>query len=126
MRRRALHPYSAGGAYVNFMMDEGQARVKATYGPNHGRLGRVKAAYDPDNVFRVNQNILPRGLRIRGAVRGVRPRNRGGARRLTGLASAFAPFCSPHLAKRGARLKPRPLRVHTRSCRLVQAVSRSP
>ncbi len=55
----ALHPYSAGGAYVNFMMDEGQARVKATYGPNHGRLAKVKAAYDPDNVFRVNQNILP-------------------------------------------------------------------
>jgi FAD/FMN-containing dehydrogenase len=55
----ALHPYSAGGAYVNFMMDEGQARVKATYGGNYERLARVKAAYDPDNVFRVNQNILP-------------------------------------------------------------------
>lgn len=55
----ALHPYSAGGAYVNFMMEEGQARVKATYGPNHARLAQVKAAYDPDNVFRVNQNIIP-------------------------------------------------------------------
>ena len=55
----ALHPYSAGGAYVNFMMDEGQARVKATYGPNYERLTRVKAAYDPDNVFHVNQNIVP-------------------------------------------------------------------
>jgi FAD/FMN-containing dehydrogenase len=56
----ALHPYSAGGAYVNFMMDdEGQARVKATYGPNYARLAKVKATYDPDNVFRVNQNILP-------------------------------------------------------------------
>jgi FAD/FMN-containing dehydrogenase len=55
----ALHPYSAGGAYVNFMMEEGQARVKATYGGNYERLARVKAAYDPDNVFRVNQNILP-------------------------------------------------------------------
>jgi FAD/FMN-containing dehydrogenase len=55
----ALHPYSAGGAYVNFMMDEGQARVKATYGPNYSRLAQVKAAYDPDNVFRVNQNIAP-------------------------------------------------------------------
>ena len=55
----ALHPYAAGGAYVNFMMDEGQARVKATYGANHPRLARVKAQYDPDNVFRVNQNILP-------------------------------------------------------------------
>jgi FAD/FMN-containing dehydrogenase len=55
----ALHPYSTGAAYVNFMMDEGQARVKATYGPNYDRLAGVKAAYDPDNVFRVNQNILP-------------------------------------------------------------------
>jgi hypothetical protein len=55
----ALHPHSAGGAYVNFMMEEGQARVKATYGGNHARLARVKAAYDPDNVFRVNQNIEP-------------------------------------------------------------------
>jgi FAD/FMN-containing dehydrogenase len=55
----ALHPYSAGGAYVNFMMDEGQARVKATYGPNYERLTRVKAVYDPDNVFHVNQNIVP-------------------------------------------------------------------
>jgi FAD/FMN-containing dehydrogenase len=55
----ALHPYAAGGAYVNFMMDEGQERVKATYGPSYARLQRVKAAYDPDNVFRANQNIVP-------------------------------------------------------------------
>ena len=55
----ALHPYSAGGAYVNFMMEEGQARVKATYGKNYARLAEVKAAYDPENVFRVNQNIAP-------------------------------------------------------------------
>ena len=55
----ALHPYSAGGAYVNFMMDEGQDRVKATYGSNYDRLARAKATYDPENVFRVNQNIQP-------------------------------------------------------------------
>jgi FAD/FMN-containing dehydrogenase len=55
----AIHPYSAGGAYVNFMMEEGQARVKATYGDNYARLASVKAAYDPENVFRVNQNIKP-------------------------------------------------------------------
>ncbi len=55
----ALHPYSAGGAYVNFMMDEGQERVQATYRDNYPRLAQVKAAYDPNNVFRVNQNIQP-------------------------------------------------------------------
>ncbi len=55
----ATHPYSAGGAYVNFMMDEGQDRVRATYRDNYDRLARVKAQYDPDNVFRVNQNIHP-------------------------------------------------------------------
>jgi FAD/FMN-containing dehydrogenase len=55
----ATHPFSAGGAYVNFMMDEGQERVKATYGANYDRLVRVKAKYDPDNLFRVNQNIRP-------------------------------------------------------------------
>ncbi len=56
----ALHPYSAGGAYVNFMMDdEGDARVKATYGLNYDRLAQAKNTYDPENVFRVNQNIKP-------------------------------------------------------------------
>jgi FAD/FMN-containing dehydrogenase len=55
----ALHPYSAGGAYVNFMMDEGQERVQATYRDNYPRLAQIKAKYDPGNVFRVNQNIKP-------------------------------------------------------------------
>jgi FAD/FMN-containing dehydrogenase len=56
----ATHPYSAtGGAYVNFMMDEGQERVKAAYRSNYGRLSRIKAQYDPTNTFRVNQNIQP-------------------------------------------------------------------
>jgi hypothetical protein len=57
----ATHPYSAGGAYVNFMMDEGRDRVKATYGDNYGRLARVKAIYDRENILRVNQNIQPAG-----------------------------------------------------------------
>ena len=55
----ALHPYSAGGAYVNFMMDEGQERVQATYGDNYERLVAIKNKYDPTNLFRVNQNIRP-------------------------------------------------------------------
>ena len=55
----ALHPYSAGGAYVNFMMEEGQSRVEATYGDNYKRLSEIKRKYDPTNLFRVNQNIPP-------------------------------------------------------------------
>jgi FAD/FMN-containing dehydrogenase len=55
----ALHPFSAGGAYVNMMMDEGQERVKASYGQNYDRLAKIKAEYDPANVFHVNQNIQP-------------------------------------------------------------------
>ena len=56
----ALHSYSAGGAYVNFLMgDEGADRVKATYGDNYQRLVAIKKQYDPDNLFRVNQNIKP-------------------------------------------------------------------
>ena len=55
----ALHPYSMGGSYVNFMMEEGQERVQATYGDNYARLAQIKAKYDPDNVFHVNQNIKP-------------------------------------------------------------------
>lgn len=56
---QALHPHSAGGAYVNFMMEEGDDRVRATYGANHRRLREIKRRYDPDNLFRVNQNIPP-------------------------------------------------------------------
>jgi FAD/FMN-containing dehydrogenase len=55
----ALHPYSAGGAYVNFMMEEGEDRVKATYRGNYERLAKLKSKFDPDNLFRVNQNIKP-------------------------------------------------------------------
>ena len=55
----ALHPHSAGGAYVNFMMDEGEDRIRATYGKNYARLAKLKKKYDPANLFRVNQNIKP-------------------------------------------------------------------
>ena len=55
----AVHQYSAGGAYVNFMMDEGQERVQASFRDNYARLARIKGKYDPENLFRVNQNIRP-------------------------------------------------------------------
>ncbi len=56
----AIHPHSAGGAYVNMMMDdEGHDRVRASFGDNYDRLVAVKRRYDPDNRFRVNQNIVP-------------------------------------------------------------------
>jgi hypothetical protein len=55
----ALHPYSAGGGYVNMMMEEGEDRVRASYGANYERLAQVKATYDPGNLFHVNQNIKP-------------------------------------------------------------------
>ena len=55
----ALHPYSAGGAYVNMMMDEGVDRIRAAYRDNYDRLVTVKNRYDPRNLFHVNQNIKP-------------------------------------------------------------------
>ena len=56
----AVHPYNLDGAYVNFMMDdEADGRVQATYGANYKRLSEVKRKYDPNNFFRVNQNIRP-------------------------------------------------------------------
>ena len=58
---QALHPYSAGGAYINMMMDEGQERVQAAYRDNYARLAQIKQKYDPTNFFHVNQNIRPKG-----------------------------------------------------------------
>jgi FAD/FMN-containing dehydrogenase len=60
----ALHPFSAGGAYVNFMMDEGQERVQASFRENYDRLAAIKSKYDPANLFRVNQNIRPKGAAV--------------------------------------------------------------
>jgi hypothetical protein len=56
----ALHPHSAGGAYLNFKMDEGEGIVKAGYGDNYIRLAQIKAKYDPSNFFHINQNIHPK------------------------------------------------------------------
>ena len=57
--REDMHPYATGASYLNFIGDEGGARVRAAFGPNHDRLARVKAQWDPRNVFRGNQNIEP-------------------------------------------------------------------
>ncbi len=61
---QALHAHSAGGAYVNFMMDEGEDRVKATYGENYEKLAAIKSKYDPNNLFRVNQNVRPAAKQV--------------------------------------------------------------
>jgi hypothetical protein len=55
----ALHPTSAGAAYLNFLMDEGQERVRAAHRGNYERLAEIKGRYDPDNAFHLNQNIRP-------------------------------------------------------------------
>lgn len=55
----AIHPYSLGGGYINFMMDEGQDQIKASYRENYLKLQKIKQKYDPRNLFRINQNIKP-------------------------------------------------------------------
>ena len=55
----AIHPFTAGGAYVNMYMEEGQERIRRSYRDNYDRLVQIKKQYDPDNVFRINQNIQP-------------------------------------------------------------------
>jgi hypothetical protein len=54
-----MKPYGSGGGYVNFMMEEGQDRIKTSYGKNFARLSELKSKYDPDNFFHLNQNIKP-------------------------------------------------------------------
>lgn len=55
-------PHATGGVYVNFMPDDEAARIRTgAYGPNYERLARLKARFDPDNLFRQNQNIAPAG-----------------------------------------------------------------
>ena len=56
----AMIPHAHGGAYVNFMMEEKEGRVEASYGNNYERLATIKAQYDPENFFHINQNIKPK------------------------------------------------------------------
>lgn len=57
--QEALHPFAAYGVYSNFLDDEGEERVRASYGVNYERLVSLKNRYDPTNFFRFNQNIKP-------------------------------------------------------------------
>jgi FAD/FMN-containing dehydrogenase len=58
----AMQPFMSGGAYVNYLgADAGSDAIKAAYGPAYERLVTLKDTYDPDNVFRLNQNIKPSG-----------------------------------------------------------------
>ncbi len=58
---RSFRPFSTGGNYVNFQTaDEDETRVQGAYGDNLGRLAKVKASYDPDNLFRANRNVSPK------------------------------------------------------------------
>jgi Berberine and berberine like len=56
---KTMQPFSSGGVYVNYLGDEGEDRVKAGYGTNYQRLVALKNKYDPTNLFRFNQNIVP-------------------------------------------------------------------
>jgi len=59
---RDMKRFSTGGTYINFLTeDEGGDRIEAAYGENFARLGRVKAAWDPQNMFRANKNVKPAG-----------------------------------------------------------------
>ncbi|WP_162342586.1 FAD-binding oxidoreductase [Cyclobacterium salsum] len=60
----ALHPHSAGGSYINFLMEEGEERIRGTYGDNYNQLVEIKNKYDPENFFRVNQNIQPKPVEL--------------------------------------------------------------
>jgi hypothetical protein len=57
-------PLSNGGVYVNTLLEEGDQRIKDAYGPNYDRLAALKNKYDPDNFFRMNQNIKPSAAEV--------------------------------------------------------------
>ena len=56
---RALQPFAGGGVYVNDLGQDDQDRVRVAYGANYQRLAALKKKYDPDNLFRLNPNIMP-------------------------------------------------------------------
>jgi FAD/FMN-containing dehydrogenase len=55
----AVAPHSEAGGYINFMDDDDADRTPINYGENYDRLVKIKRKYDPDNLFRINQNIAP-------------------------------------------------------------------
>lgn len=70
----ALHEYSEPGGYLNFQDADDQSRIEDTLGSNYGRLAEIKAKYDPDNFFHINQNIQPAvGTKAAGDVAGTQP-----------------------------------------------------
>src|SRR3546814_237193 len=58
---QAVAPFATGSAYVNFMPDDETDRIEKVYGANYRRLTEIKKRWDPENVFRMNQNIRPEG-----------------------------------------------------------------
>jgi hypothetical protein len=54
----ATEPFATGGVYVNFISED-EDRIQGAYGANYDRLSKVKAKYDPDNFFSLNQNVRP-------------------------------------------------------------------
>ena len=56
---KEVHPLTMKASYINFLMEEGQERIKATYGENYKKLKIIKRKYDPTNFFKINQNIIP-------------------------------------------------------------------
>jgi hypothetical protein len=55
----SIRPFSSGGYLLNFLGDEEEDTIKAAFGPNYDRLAAIKRKYDPENFFRLNQNIRP-------------------------------------------------------------------
>ena len=66
----AVTPFASGSVYVNFMPDDENDRVENAYGVNYRRLAEIKGRYDPDNLFRMNQNIRPTANVVAGAASG--------------------------------------------------------